>query len=58
MDPSQSVLSYSFENSSFELNNTFTVIIPAYNEEKRIKLVPKICTCVMINMEIFYNKTR
>jgi glycosyltransferase involved in cell wall biosynthesis len=50
MDPSQSALSYSFENSSFELNNTFTIIIPAYNEEKRIKpVLHEICAYISSN---------
>jgi len=50
MDPSQSALSYSFENSSFDFNNTFTIIIPAYNEEKRIKpVLEEICAYVGSN---------
>ena len=50
MDPSQSAPSYSFENSSFELNNTFTIIIPAYNEEKRIKpVLDEICAYIGSN---------
>ena len=47
MDPSQSALSYSFKNSGFELNNTFSIIVPAYNEEKRIKpVLEEICTYI------------
>ncbi len=58
MEPNQLTLSYSLENPDFNMNSSFAVVIHAYNEEKRIKLVPKICTCVMMNMEIFYSKTR
>ena len=37
MHSNQSVLSYSLENPAFNMNSTFTVVIPAYNEEDRIK---------------------
>ena len=50
MHSNQAALSYSLENPGFNMESTFTIIIPAYNEEKRIKpVLEEICTYVGSN---------
>ena len=50
MHSNQPALSYSSENLSFNIESTFTIIIPAYNEEKRIKpVLEEICTYIGSN---------
>ncbi len=50
MHSNQAALSYSLENSGFDIESTFTIIIPAYNEEKRIKpVLDEICAYIGSN---------
>jgi len=50
MHSNQAALSYPLENPGFDAGSTFTIIIPAYNEEKRIKpVLEEICTYIGSN---------
>ena len=50
MHSNQAALSYPLENPGFDAESTFTIIIPAYNEEKRIKpVLEEICTYIGSN---------